>query len=213
MARTDSAYQCVASSVEGFVQQVAVSYLTHGYFFFVLGHIREGKEPEQVDVKLIERYGIGVSKWARARKKQAGIASMQYIRFERTFLLMATHGKSSFFEAEKESIRDARRTPIRVFGYSLSYRAGHPHVRIDQEEFKRFKAWFLELALHRKRDDLEAEFQQLRFVPYAPVRSQVISIWRHVNRKRKEQGQEQVRFECLRLKRPIFKIFSDRSCK
>src|SRR5262245_30128173 len=46
-------YRCEVSTPEGFVQQVAVSYLAHGYFFYVAGVIPEGKDTRRVDQKLV----------------------------------------------------------------------------------------------------------------------------------------------------------------
>ena len=87
-------YKAEATSIGGFVQQVGVSYVGNGYFFYVPGNVPEGKEARAVDKKLInERYEIDISKWARARRKQAGTANLQYIRFERFYLIMATHGR------------------------------------------------------------------------------------------------------------------------
>ena len=43
-------YRCVASTVDGFLQQLAVAYITHGYWFYVVGEIPEGKDPVTVDV-------------------------------------------------------------------------------------------------------------------------------------------------------------------
>jgi hypothetical protein len=48
-------YRAVATSVEGFVQQIACCYLRHGYWFYVTGRIPRGKDAEIVDAKLIER--------------------------------------------------------------------------------------------------------------------------------------------------------------
>jgi len=76
-------YRCVATSVDGFVQQVAVAYLARGYWFYVAGRIPPGKDPEDVDPKLIARYGIAVSQKERCRRKRAGLSNMQYIRHER----------------------------------------------------------------------------------------------------------------------------------
>ena len=102
-------YRCVATSVEGFVQQLAVAYITHGYWFYVAGRIPEGKDPTAVDVKLIDRYGIAISKWARARRKKQSLANMQYLRHERFFILLATKGRHDFFEREvDESLGDYR---------------------------------------------------------------------------------------------------------
>jgi hypothetical protein len=200
-------YHPEATSVEGFIQQLAVSYIGKGYFFYVRGLIPEGKDPRAVDEKLIERYEIGLSKWARARRKHAGLANMQYLRFERFFVLLATHGRHRFFEEEKNSIRDARRNPVRFSGYAVSYRAGHPHVRIEEEEYRNLKAYFLELSVHRSLEALRREFSRLPFEPYAPIRGQLLRILRAVNRTRLAAGYEPVPKSCLRLKRRIYRPF------
>ncbi len=65
-------YRCVAASPTGFVQQLAVQYLAHGYWFYVQGRIPDGKDPLAVDAKLLVKYGIGVSRQSRARPKAPG---------------------------------------------------------------------------------------------------------------------------------------------
>src|SRR5438270_14075747 len=90
-------YRCEATSLEGFLQQLAVCYVGRGYWFYVTGFIPPDKDPRSVDRKLIEQYGIEISKWSRARRKRAGIASVQYIRFRQFFVLLATEGKHRFF--------------------------------------------------------------------------------------------------------------------
>ncbi|HJT76569.1 MAG TPA: hypothetical protein VJ739_05145 [Gemmataceae bacterium] len=200
-------YRCEATSVEGFVQQLAVSYLGNGYWFYVMGEIPEGKDPRRVDEKLVTRYQIDLSKWARARRKRAGLANLQYLRHGRLFVLLATHGAHEFFEEEASSIRDARKTPIRFRGYSISYRNGHPHVRIELEEYKRLKAYFLELALHRSAERLGSELARLPFEPYAPVRVQLLAVLRSINRERKRAGFEPVPRSCFRFVRRVCRPF------
>lgn len=200
-------YQCVATSAIGFVQQLAVAYVTTGHWFFVSGWIPEGKCPELVDSKLIERYGIESRRWERARKKKAGVASLHYIRFERFFVLVSTHGRHRFFEEEGKSIKDARRTPIRGLGYAISCRGGHCHVRIDQAEYKRLKAFLEGVAVHRSKESLEVYVWGLPFEPYAPVRRQLLNLVRAVNRLRDVAGFERLDFKCVRTKRRIVKPF------
>jgi hypothetical protein len=65
-------YRCEATSVEGFVQQVAVQYLRHGYWFYVAGSVPASKDAGAVDRKLIARYGIAVSSKERTRRKRPG---------------------------------------------------------------------------------------------------------------------------------------------
>jgi hypothetical protein len=193
--------------LEGFVQQLAVSYVGNGYLFYVTGRVPEGKDVHAVDEKLIARYEIDVSKWSRARKKRAGQANMQYLRYGRFFVLLATHGEHRFFTDEAKSIRDARRVPIRCGGYSVSFRGGHPHVRIEQGAYKDVKAHFLELATHRTGESIVGELNSLRYERYAPVRRQLFNILRAVNRARKTAGFSRIGLEVLRLRRRVVQPF------
>ena len=117
-----TAYRCVATSPAGLVQQVAVSYLRHGYWYYVTGQIPENKDPASVDRKLLTKYDIDITERQRAYRKQQGLANMQYIRFERWFILLITDGHHPFKQEEKQQIRDCRRHPIKFSGYSNSYR-------------------------------------------------------------------------------------------
>jgi len=133
--------------------------------------------------------------------------ALQYLRFGRFFILLATHGTHPFFEEEASSIRDARKTPIRFRGYAISYSNGHPHVRIEQEEYKRLKAYFLELAPHRSAERLGSELARLPFEPYAPIRGQLLAVLRAVNRERKRAGFEPVPKSCFRFVRRVCRPF------
>jgi hypothetical protein len=62
-------YRCEATSVSGFIQQLAVGYIGRGYYFYVTGQVPEGKDPRRIDEKLVEKYGIDIGKTARARRK------------------------------------------------------------------------------------------------------------------------------------------------
>lgn len=200
-----------ATSIEGFVQQLAVGYVQHGHLFYVAGQVPESKEPRSVDEKLAERYGLNVSKWARARAKARGEASVRYIRHGRFFVLTSTKGKHEFFLRER-GILDVRRHPIRYGGYSISYRRGmdrrwHVSVRIAPDEYLRLKAYMVGLATHRSVENLAVEFERIRFERYAAVRRQLLNILRAVNRVRREAGFELVPISSVRLRRQIVKPF------
>lgn len=200
-------YRWEASTSAGFIQQLAVSYISNGYFFYVLGRVPAGKDATKIDAKLLERYGIAVSKWSRARRKRAGRASIQYLRHGDRFILLATHGEHPFFAEEGESVRDCRRVPIKVFGYAVSYKRGHAHVRIELEEFRRLKARVLELAVHRNAKSLADFFWSLPFEPYAPVRRQLLQLLGGANQKRRTAGYSALTHEVLRLRRRIVSPF------
>ena len=119
----DSMYQG-ATSVASFIHRLTANYLSRGYFFYVTGRIPEHKDPARTDEKIIGQYGIAVSKWARARARKRGEASVQYHRFGRQFVILATSGSHRFFTDEAKNIRDVRRVPLKVAGCVVSYRRG-----------------------------------------------------------------------------------------
>ncbi|MGE3109334.1 MAG: hypothetical protein AB7G11_04760 [Phycisphaerales bacterium] len=196
-------YRCVAGSLEGFIQQLAVSYVAHGYWFFVTGRVPEGKDPAAVDAKLVAKYGADESKWSRARRKRAGLANTQYLRHERFFVVLCTHGEHLFFAEEGKQVRDIRKSPVRYGGYSVSFRGGHAHVRIDQAQYHLLKCYFLEEATRRSAESLGAALRNLPFEPYAPVRRQLLNLVRAVNRRRVAAGLDLVEFRSLRLRRRV----------
>ena len=213
-------YRAVTTSVEGFVQQIACCYLRHGYWFYVKGNVPKGKQPEAIDEKLIAKYGIGVSESTRARRKKAGRSNLQYIRHERTFVLLATKGEHRFFDQESNLIRDIRRVPIRYAGYSISYKPGgrrkdgsndekwHSHVEIDRQRYLDLRAWFAEQALRQSLPRLAVQLYEIPVAPYAPVRRQMLMILREVNRVRKRAGKRQLPVEVLPLRRRVVRPFS-----
>lgn len=213
------AYRCEATTVGGFIQQLAVSYLAHGYYFYVSGFVPQGKDPRAVDSKLIEKYGIDLSKFARHRRKVLGQANVQYLRFDRFFVLLATHGKHRFFWSQEEGgegnlIRDVREHSIKFASYSLSCRRRTgdgrkwvAHVGIEQGTYRDLKGYFLELSTRRAKDWLEREFFTLPFEAYAPVRRQLWTIFKRVNLARHGAGLELLEPGCLRLRRRVYRPF------
>lgn len=203
-------YRIEATTVAGFVQQLAVGYVRHGYFFYVTGYIPEHKDPQAVDAKLVQRYGVGISKWAKARRKAAGACNLQYLRHGRFFVLLATHGEGAFFEEEAAAIRDIRRVPLKYAGYAIGYSGGHVQVRIERERYLDLKAYLLQIAPHRTAEDLAQVFRaQFQFEPYAPVRSQSLAILRAVNRARAAAGLPEVPRTCIRLRRRVMRPFEE----
>ena len=198
---------CEATTVPVFVQQLAVSILRHGYFWYVTGQIPEVKDPRVIDGKILRVYGINVSKFVRHRRKQLGQANIQYLRHERFFVLAATKGEHHFYRDERESIRDARIYPIYYRGYSISHRSGHSSVRIENAVYLRLKAYLLGIALRRSVEHLEWEFSRIPYEPFAPVRSQLLSIHRAVNKARATAGLPPVTTRGFRFWRKPVKPF------
>ncbi len=219
MAGVPTSYRCVATSVEGFVQQIACSYLRHGYWRYVSGIVPSWKDPASVDAKLLAKYGIAVSESTRQRRKKLGMANLQYLRHERTFVILATDGRHHFYDDEAGAIRDIRRVPIKFHGYSISFRKGgrtrtgekdprwHSHVAIERERYKEIRAQLLHLAIHRSPQSLALAFYRLPFEPYAPIRRQFLNLLRAVNRARKSAGFELLPTAILPLRRRVVRPF------
>ena len=166
--------------------------MRNGYFFYVTGTTREGKDPRDLDRKLIEPLRREVSKFTRARRKKAGLANVHYLRHKRFFVLLATYGRHPFFDEEQNVIRDARETPIKYDGYAVSYRAGHACVRIDRGTELNMKAYFADIATKQSAANISRQFRRLPFQPYVPVRAQLLDMLRDVSRRRKAAGLEKV---------------------
>jgi hypothetical protein len=206
-------YQFVATSVAGFVQQLAVNYVARGYYFYVTGTIPEGKDPAKTDRKIMEQYGIDISKWARVRRKRAGLANVHYLRHDRFYVIIATHGEHPFFVAEQNQIRDIRKQPLRFCGYAIGI--GHSRndrslqvsVRIQRDTFRELQARFKRIAVQRTVEELCCELRALPFEPFAPVRDQCAILLRAVNRQRKMAGLELVPWNAVRFYRKPVRVF------
>jgi len=207
-------YRHVAASENGFVQQLAVAYVNHGYWYYVTGIVPGHKEVSAVDSKLIQKYDIAISKWTRARRKQQGLANVHYMRYQRFFVLIATQGEHSFFQEEAPNIKDVRRDPIRFAGYSIGFRRGvdrkwHTSVRIHPTQYNLIKDYYVDIATRRSLEQIRKELELIPFEPYAAVRRQILNILRAINRARQKAGFEPVPISALRLRRQILRPFAE----
>lgn len=202
-------YKCVATSLEGLVQQLSISYVGRGYWYYTTGHIDPQKDPYKVDKKLIEKYDITAKKWVRAKRKEKGYANLQYIRFGCYFVILATEGEHVFKERERNQLRDFRRNAVRFGGYQIAFRNGHVQVRLDDETYQLLKAYYVDLATRRNKEFMISEFYKFPFEPYAPIRRQAFNILRQVNRVRKTAGYEAIPSSAIWLKRKIVKPFEE----
>ena len=218
-------YRYLATSLTGFVQQLSCNILPHGYWLYVTGVVPDSKDPFAVDAKLLDRYGIAISRQQRARRKLQGLANLHYIRLGRFWIILATHGLHPFHSEEANNIRDARKIPIKIGGYSLSAKKGgylkkesgedeptpdgkiRCRVQIQREAFRNLCGYFVERACHRSAESLSKELFCLSYEPYAPIRRQQLVLLRMINKRRQQAGFEKIPPTVLRYKRTIVKPF------
>lgn len=135
-------YQCVATTSHGAVRMLATHYLPHGYRFFVQGNVKPGRDVLAFDGLMEGKFRYALSRSGRNRRKNArgpdgerlGLANVHYIRFDRTWVLLATKGSHRFFDehakrnrfgdVEEVFFRDVHRDPIFIAGYSLRVAEG-----------------------------------------------------------------------------------------
>src|SRR5690606_30626730 len=150
---------------EAFVRQVVnLVNRRSGYYFYVLGSVPRGKDPVLIDAKLIRKYRLERSPSGRYRDKQAGVARVQYVRFERDFILLATSGKHPVFG--EEPLRDCRRSPIKCFGYRVRHVNGRVEVSIDATYFKALKASMVECVSPLPVEQASRFFERFPYAPY-----------------------------------------------
>ncbi|MEM7316694.1 MAG: hypothetical protein AAF497_26470, partial [Planctomycetota bacterium] len=93
-----------------------MSYLRHGYWWYVTGIVPARKDVLEVDHNIITKYDIRKDWRFIAHNKARGLANLQYIRCGRFYVIMATKGKHEFKQREAKRIRDNRKpaTPILI---------------------------------------------------------------------------------------------------
>lgn len=218
-------YKYEATSVTGFVQRIATCLLRHGYVYYVQDRVPDGKDPRAIDAKLLAKYAVVQNEWRRARRKERGEANLQYLRYGRAWVLMATEGYHPMKTEEKSKLRDVRDAPIQIAGYSIYLKRGdykkkasadekpvpdakwHARVLISRERYCELRAYFLEIACRRSSEALAAEINALPYEPYKPVWRQLRKLVRTINKKRKSGGLTQVPMSAIRWRRTIVKAF------
>lgn len=230
-------YRCVAASPDGFVSQV-VRYVSSGHVFYFTGQVPGGRDPAELDQKLIGLYGVSVPAWTRSRRRSRGLSSVHYLRFERHFILMASAGRGPFFEHLGErripdgtvvtprQFRDIRRESLEFDAYAIRFTAcmasSRPGrvparrvlVRLNRSTYRDLKHYFREQATRYPRANLEAMVWSLGFYPYRPVGEQLWAIVRMINRTRRQLGLEELDGRrCVRRRKPPLRVFDESRLK
>ncbi len=199
-------YHAQATSVAGFLQVLTANYLPAGCVFYTQGLLKPHMDVTAIDAKMIARYEIAISKYARCWRRKHGQAAVHLLRYRLFYVLLASEGRHCFYEHEA-NIKDARVTPIHFADYHVSVQDGHSCVRLAPQTKQRLKEDFLGMACTRSAVALAREFRALPYVPYKPVVWQLLKILRLVNERREIAGRGPVDPKCIRRRRPIVRPF------
>lgn len=221
---TKQVYRWRATTLEGFIQQLAVGYVARRYFFYVTGLVPSRIAAAEHDRRVLVKFDVALSKWSRYRRKRRPsstgqqLANVQYLRYRDFWVLLATAGEHRFFTEHQASqdkpwfverqYRDVREMPITFGGYSVSWRE-RTSIRISPQAYRELKTRFLHLAAKETKDSLEREFRHAPFEPYGGVTQQMLAILRAVNRVRRTAGLPLVPRTSIRMRRQAVKPFED----
>jgi hypothetical protein len=200
------AYHAQTTSKAGLLRMVAANYLPNEYFSYSYGYFRDEEQARRLELDIICRYELALSKDQRYRRKLAGLANLQFLRYRLFYLFLATPGVHPFYRQQSD-LRDFRRQPLHFAGYAVALRAGDPSVSLSPATEQRLRSYFLAVALVRRATDLAREFRSLPWLPYGPVVGQVLSILSAVNERRGRRGYAEVPEACVRRKLKVCRPF------
>ena len=211
-------YLCEVKSIDAFLAQL-VRYVASGHWFYVRCRIPAGKDPQRVDEKLLRLYDIRRPRWQRKRRHLKDNAGIHYLRYDRLFVILLTKGRhDAFYRDHGDAVLDIRRTALKAFGYSVRWsyaqteRRWCVHVRLDKENYRQLKTHLVTLCTwpaYRLPEALERRIHNLPYQRYAPVRQQLYTIAKAVNRVRRRAGLAPVDYRCIAPKMRITKVFSE----
>jgi hypothetical protein len=186
--------QCETKTVGDFLYRVAMGGFRFGYVRYAVRDIPDGKDLAVIDRKLLDTYGVTRCRMKRLRDRRRGIASVQYVRCDRTFILMATKGDHTAFS--KVCSFDARISPLHFGGYSIGFSGDAVSVRVAQDEWQPVYARLIASAL-RDKQSVEQKFSSLSYCKFPGVLAQLRSAERMINQKRRIAGLETVKVKVL----------------
>ena len=216
-------YRCEAKSVDAFLAQV-VRLVGTGHYFYFAGILKNGKDPRELDRKLIREWELDKPAWKREARRRGAAPNIHYLRFGSHYVLIATHGKSRngdahrFFLEYQGQVQDIRKNALHFCGYSIRYPVSKEtsrrrvFVRLDKGTFERLRGDLLTksiLVRYREPDAFESFVRCLPLQWYKPVRQQLRVIIKEVNRARRHAALLPIRLLCVPTKMRVTEVFVD----
>lgn len=168
-----------------FLRRIAVDYMRYGYYRWALRFIPPERDPQKLDAKLIDAYGITACRTTRMRQRRRGLAVVQYVRWEHTFVLLATEGTHEQFDRLRSY--DARNAPIHIGAYTIGHRSDKVVVQVRQ------RVWLaISKRMHANalgdRTAIETRLNSLPFYRFPGVVRQLRDLVSAVNQRRRVAG-------------------------
>lgn len=171
-----------------FLRRIAFDYVRYGYYRYAVRTIPSGKDLLAIDEKLRKTYDITACRMTRTRRRRQGQAIAQYLRWDHTFVLLATEGHHETFE--KLRSHDIRHTPLHLGAYSIGLRRGTTvtvHIQVARRVWRQVKRLIRRREL-RPHEEVARLIHTLPFFNFPGVVAQKQKLLREVNRRRKRAG-------------------------
>ncbi len=182
------------NSFGDFLRRIAFDYVRHGYHRYVIRKIPEGKDLEAIDEKLCRTYDVTSCRTKRMRMRQQGLATIQYLRWRHTFVLLATDGHHEAFQGLKSY--NIREVPIHLGSYSIGLQGNKVSIQVAQRAWNRVIRCIRPIELDNQ-DKVEKVLAALPFYNFPGVVTQKRKLLRQLNRRRKQAGLPQLNFATL----------------
>jgi hypothetical protein len=192
-----------ATSIDGLVQYLATNLFCKGYRYFSLFEIPPGKDPLEIDSRLIGRYRCNLSSQTRAAWNKLGFSVVRYVRLERIAILVARRKTGLFREMEGSNIRDIWRTPLQVGEYSIRYVRQRVSVNMSFAKYKELRAFCDEWACRRDDEFWARFFWNFPVRNYKPVVRIAHRLLKRVNTRRRQAGLILINPDCVRVSRRL----------
>lgn len=213
---------------QGFVQQI-VHFVSHGYFYYHVVTLPETKRHKwnSIDQKLVEKYNINRSRFARSRAKAKGKANFVYFRYEGIGVILHTPGTmeqtpdDKFYDIRQAALTVKVSDLIWLEVYTFLQPGKEPNktsrkarrlgasVRLSAKTVEGFRCLFTDIVKARNKVRILYEWNKINGIPaWAKIVYQKQALARFVVAQAK-RNQVDISIKELRIvtKRKIVKVF------
>lgn len=179
MAQRDS------HSLGDFLRRIAIDYVRYDYHRYVVRSIPQGKDVIVIDEKLCHAYDVTWCRMTRTRRRRAGIAVVQYLRWKHTFVLLATEGVHKAFN--KLRSYNIRESPLHLCGYTIGIIGKSVSVQVSRRLWIRLEKLVRRVELQSV-ETIERTLESLPLYNFPGVIRQKHKLLHQVNHHRKQAG-------------------------
>lgn len=173
--------------------------LLRGYHYAVSVEVKRGRDLVQVDEKIHRDYDITYDKAKAKRRRDKGLANVRMIRYDRSILVLATHGEQPNFFASPKVVNLKKqwlsfgKHKIRIVD------GGKERVRIRVREGT-FDSTLQNIKREARgnREELEAKIRNLNWYWSKDTLNQRCLILKRVNQVRKSHSQSLLQYEAIK---------------